>query len=98
MTGDSLPVCQWHLKKYIDDPYWLADQYDYDAWFKSRGEIMSCHRCEGLQSDKDRDSVAIAFSQEDSAEGGRGTSGSRELDEQIVRQFDSYIKHPSNQD
>lgn len=98
MTGDGSPVCGVHLEKYIDDPSWLATESDYDAWFHRYGEMMSCKRCKGVISDRARDPMDVAFSDEDTAKGGRGTSDSRALDEQIARQFASYIKHPSNQE
>jgi hypothetical protein len=98
MTGDGIPVCEAHLEKYIDAPYWLACQCDYDAWFHSHGALMSCRRCKGVQSDQVGDSVVVALSQEDSSEGRRGTASGRALDEKIVRQFECYINEPSYAD
>jgi hypothetical protein len=98
ITGDGSPVCGVHLEKYIDDPSWLATQSDYDAYLIRYGKQMSCKRCEGVVSDQVRDPMDVALPETDFAEGGRGTFGSRELDDQIARVFESYIKHPSHRD
>lgn len=95
ITGDGLPVCESHLEKYIDDPSFRATQCEYDAWFHRHGEYMSCRRCKGAVDERDRSEVVIAFLDENSSEGRRGTASGRALDEEIVRHFESYINAPT---
>lgn len=95
ITGDGVPVCGAHLEKYIDEPSFLATSCDYDAWFHSHGETMSCKRCKGVASERAGDSVDASFFEEDGAEGRRGTASGRALDDEIVRQFENYIAHAS---
>lgn len=95
MTGGGLPVCEVHLDKYIDAPFFRAASCDYDAWFHRHGEQMSCKRCRGVASERAGDSVDVAFLDEDSSEGRRGTPSGRTLDDEIARQFAEYIVAPS---
>lgn len=91
VTGGGLPVCEVHLDKYIDAPFFRAMTCDYDAWFQRHGQQMSCKRCKGVVSERAGDSVDVAFSDEDGSEGRRGTASGRTLDDEITRHFEQYI-------
>lgn len=95
LAGGTTPVCRAHLETYIDEPAWIAEPSDYDAWRLSHGEEMSCARCRGVHGDAGGDQMGPYLPAEDSHEGASRGGMARASGDEIARQFASYLRHPS---
>ena len=96
IVGGATPVCDGHLESLLDEPRWIAEPEDYDAWRLGYAEEMSCRRCKGgLSRDSGGDSMDADLLREDGYSRPDGGGLDRTSGEEIARQFASYLRHPS---
>lgn len=95
LTIDGVPVCDAHVRPYLDDPLTAVDAHDYHTWFLIHGSPMRCARCQGVTDDGERPTVGDDFlGANRSAWGDRDADG-LEAPLDLSRAFSTYLDHPS---